>query len=166
MLRPSSSVAGICTGFAPQDTQILIWNKYQSKYYNGFIPYEETLFPLQTYDFIRFGLANPVNDTGSVDYSFSSYALYRIISSSIGDVNDIPSNLTLESVITGSFSADLPHTTGSVPQGFRIFRRVPDETKVTVSPIPAYLQNGILIPNNFNPNVNPVALARKVGLIT
>ena len=166
MLRPSSSVAGICTGFSPQDNQISIWNKYQSKYYTAFIPYEETLFPLQTYDFIRFGLTNPVNDTGSVDYSFSSYALYRIISSSIGDVNDIPSNLTLESVITGSFSADLPHVPGFVPQGFRIFRRVPDETKVTVSPIPAYLQNGILIPNNFNPNVNPVTLARKVGLIT
>jgi len=166
MLRPSSSVAGICTGFSPQDAQISIWNKYQSKYYNAFIPYEETLFPLQTYDFIRFGLTNPVSVTGSVDYSFSSYALYRIISSSIGDVNDIASNLTLESVITGSFSADLPHTIGTTPQGFRIFRRVPDETKVTVSPIPAYLQNGILVPSNFNPSVDPVALARKVGLIT
>jgi hypothetical protein len=166
MLRPSSSVAGICTGFSPQDNQISIWNKYQSKYYNAFIPYEETFFPLRTYDYIRFGLTNPVNITASVDYSFSSFALYRIVSSSIGDVNDIASNLTLESTITGSFSANLPTTIGSVPQGFRIFRRVPDETKVTVSPLPGYLQNGILVPNNFNPNVDPLALARKVGLIT
>ena len=163
MLRPSSSVAGICTGFSPQDNQISIWNKYQSKYYNTFIRYEETLFPLRTYDYIRFGLTNPPNITASVDYSFSSYALYRIVSSSIGDVNDIASNLTLEQTITGSFSANL---TGSISQGFRIFRRVPDETKVTVSPLPAYLQNGILVPNNFNPNVDPLALARKVGLIT
>jgi hypothetical protein len=166
MLRPSSSVAGICTGLSSQDNQISIWNKYQSKYYTAFIPYEETLFPLRTYDYIRFGLTNPANVTASVDYSFSSYALYRIVSSSVGDVNDIASSLTLESVITGSFSADLPHTIGTTPQGFRIFRRVPDETKVTVSPIPAYLQNGILVPSNFNPNVDPVALARKAGLIT
>ena len=163
MLRPSSSVAGICTGFTAMDNQISIWNKYQSKYYNAFIPYEETLFPLQNYDFIRFGLVNPTNPTSSVDYSFSSYALFRILSSSIGDVNDVASSLTLEKVITGSFSTDLQ--TSTPLQGFRIFRRVPDETKVTVSPIPANLQNGILVPYNFNPNVDPVTLARKVGLI-
>jgi len=166
MLRPSSSVAGICTGFTAMDNQISIWNKYQSKYFNAFIPYQETLFPLQNYDFIRFGLVNPTNPTSSVDYSFSSYALFRILSSSIGDVNDVASSLTLERVITGSFSTDLQ--TSTPLQGFRIFRRIPDETFVVVD---TYAQinvdptvGGLLIPDDFNPAYDPITVARQAGI--
>ena len=159
LLRPSSSDAGICTGLAPQNTNIQIWNKYQSKYYTAFIPYSETLFPLLNNDFVRFGRSGSQNQ--QLDSSFAGYATYRIVSSSAGDIGNIYSSLYLTPTLTGSFTSDVPQDL----QNFRIFRRVPDETKVTVSPIPAYLQNGILVPSNFNPNVDPVALARKVGLI-
>jgi hypothetical protein len=166
MLRPSSSVAGICTGFTAMDDQISIWNKDQSKYFNAFIPYGETLFPLQNYDFIRFGLVNPTNPTSSVDYSFSSYALLRILSSSIGDVNDVASSLTLERVITGSFSTDLQ--TSTPLQGFRIFRRITDETQVLITTNPQINVDpaigGLLIPEDFNPDYDPITIARQFGI--
>ena len=120
----------------------------------------ETLFPLLNNDFVRFGRSGSQNQ--QLDSSFAGYATYRIVSSSAGDIGNVYSSLYLTPTLTGSFTSDVPQDL----QNFRIFRRVPDETKVTVSPIPAYLQNGILVPSNFNPNVDPVALARKVGLIT
>lgn len=52
----------------------------------------------------------------------------------------------------------------STNQGMRIYRRIPNESFVVSS---KYMQlvNGLLIPENYNPNLNPLEVARKAGLL-
>jgi hypothetical protein len=130
------------------------------------IPYSNTHLPVKFADFIRFGKQG-VAQSASLDYSFQGQGLYRIISSSIATSSIGISSLNIQPVLLNTFfNVDLSDASSINTQNFRIFRRVPNETKVVVSPAPGYLQTGILVPANFNPNVDPVALARKVGLIT
>jgi hypothetical protein len=97
----------------------------------------------------------------------------------------------IESIITGSYwysggkavssSLAITPTTGSFLQGqslsttyntqyFRILRRVPDETSVLVSTYPQINvtsgEVGILIPENFNINYDPITIAKAAGLIS
>jgi hypothetical protein len=45
-----------------------------------------------------------------------------------------------------------------------MMRRVPNETFVLVKNKPQYVGGGLLIPANFNPNYNPIDVARKAGI--
>ena len=57
--------------------------------------------------------------------------------------------------------------TGGDPdyQRFRVFRRIPTQTNVLIGiPIPD-LTEGFLIPENYNPNLNPIDLAKIAGII-
>jgi hypothetical protein len=57
--------------------------------------------------------------------------------------------------------------TGGNPdyQRFRVFRRIPTQTNVLIGiPIPD-LTEGFLIPENYNPNLNPIDLAKIAGII-
>jgi hypothetical protein len=130
------------------------------------IPYSNTYLPIKFADFIRFGKQG-VAQSASLDYSFQGQGLYRIAATTIATSSIGTSSLSIVPQLTNNFpSVDLSSGPSIDSQNFRIFRRVPNETKVVVSPMPGYLQNGILVPSNFNPSVDPLALARKVGLIT
>ena len=120
------------------------------------IPAVDTYFPLQYGDFIRFGYSSGgVND---VDYSFEGTALYRLQKALTGsDYNNSSSLLVPSSVVTSFPSVQ-------TDQNYRIFRRVPNETFVLVKKKPIYAGGGLLIPANFNPNYNPIDVARKAGV--
>ena len=51
-------------------------------------------------------------------------------------------------------------------QNLRIFRRIPNETYVTLQNFPSYLDPGFLVPFNFDPRYNVYDLARRAGIIT
>ena len=161
-----SDPTGNTLAYVTNNDQFQFYDKINQEYpYFGTIPYSNTYLPLQLGDFIRFGKQG-VNVTESLDYSFNSLGLYRIDSINIAPSLITTSSLSIKPTLTNKFpSVVATGVSGFDTQNFRIFRRIPNETKVTVSPKPGYLQNGILIPYNFNPNVDPVALARKVGLI-
>ena len=120
------------------------------------IPAVDTYFPLQYGDFIRFGYSSGgVND---VDYSFEGTALYRLQRALTGsDYNNSSSLLVPSSLVTSFPSVQ-------TDQNYRIFRRVPNETFVLVKKKPIYAGGGLLIPANFNPNYNPIDVARKAGV--
>ena len=76
----------------------------------------------------------------------------------IGTDYNTSSSLSVN-LITGSFPSNI------ATQNWRIMRRVPKDNFVLVQNIPSYRSSGLLIPQNFNPNYDPYALARKAGII-
>tara|TARA_R110000868_G_scaffold193091_1_gene437777 strand:- start:3291 stop:7736 length:4446 start_codon:yes stop_codon:yes gene_type:complete len=123
--------------------------------------YSDTLLPLQYGDFIRFASSSAYLDqTFSGQYSSS---LLRVSEIEVGG------NSTT-SPTTSSFihlNGELPTYLGSIIfNNFRIFRRVPNETFVVTKQFPANIGAGLLIPFNFNPNYDPVVVAKAAGLIT
>lgn len=114
------------------------------------VPIANTYLPLQQYDYIRFGTT-----LNSMDSSFTGETLTQITAFSQSADYDATSSLYIN-VLTGSV------TTNSL---WRMMRRVPKDNFVLVQYIPSYVDSGLLIPNNFNPNYDPYTLARKAGLI-
>jgi hypothetical protein len=126
-----------------------------------FVKTENTLFPLQEFDFIRFGNSTGSSFVSGLDNTFNNGFLYYI--------TNIQTNDFLNPNFSGSFnpipqSYSLNKTDAN--QTFRIFRRVPNESFVLIQNIPSYKDPGFLIPENFNPNFDPYELARKAGIIT
>jgi len=160
MITGSSPVLGKVIRYGFDNDVIQIYNKNTGRYVTGgtdSIEYEDTYFPLQIGDFIRFGF-----DTGGIsgsDYSFNQQ-LYTINKLTAGDYNDVTSSLQITSVITGSF----PYNPNQ--QNFRIFRRIPNESFVLVKYNPSYGDPGFLVPTNFNPAYDPYTLAKKAGIIS
>jgi hypothetical protein len=158
MVTGSSPTLGKVIRYGFDNDIIQIYNKKTSRYVTGgvdSVEYAETYFPLQVGDFIRFG--SDTGGTGSVDYSFNQQ-LYAIKKLTAGDYDDQISLLEVSTVITGSFPSNQNQ------QNFRIFRRVSDETSVVVSTNPQINitsgEVGILIPEDFNPNYNPIAISK------
>jgi hypothetical protein len=159
MISGSSPFLGKVVLYGFDNDIIQIYNKKTERYVTGgndIILYEDTYFPLQVGDFIRFG--SDVGGSVGLDYSFSQQ-LYAIKNLTLGSYNDIPSSLEVIPIVTGSFPA------AQDKQNFRLFRRIPNETYVVVQNLPQYDGGGLLIPENFNPNFDPYDLARKAGLI-
>jgi hypothetical protein len=115
------------------------------------VPIANTYLPLQQYDYIRFGTT-----LNSMDSSFTGEALTQITAFSQSADYDATSSLYIN-VLTGSVSSN---------SLWRMMRRVPKDNFVLVQYIPSYVDSGLLIPNNFNPNYDPYTLARKAGLIS
>jgi len=118
------------------------------------IVYSNTYLPLQYGDYIRFGTTT----TSSMDSSFYGTGSYQLISAQSGSDYNSSSSLYMNRI------------TGSVPsnpltQNWRILRRVPNETFVLVSTLPTFTGKGLLIPYNFDPNYDPIEVAKKAGLI-
>ena len=116
---------------------------------------ENTYFPLQQYDYIRFGTST----TSNLDNSFTGDALAQITNI----------NSAINNIGTSSLNIQLNTTSTAIPTGqtqnWRIFRRVPLDNFVLIKYKSQYLDSGLLIPQNFNPNYDPYTLARKAGLI-
>jgi hypothetical protein len=115
------------------------------------IPPNDTFFPLQEYDYIRFG-----DTTWGIDKSFTSKYGMQITSTSSIDLAPI----SLYGLLYSG-----PGTSSVNQVQYRIFRRLPKDNYVLIKNIPSYTDSGLLIPQNFNPNYDPYTLARKAGLI-
>lgn len=124
-----------------------------------------TLFPIQDYDFIR------IADTGSsfsssLDSTFTALGLYQIKDIFTGSAVPVQTS-SLSIVPFMNDTTALVTATGGDPQyqRFRVFRRIPTQTNVLIGiPIPN-LTEGFLIPENYNPNLNPTDLAKIAGII-
>jgi len=134
--------------------------------------YVDTLFPISKYDYIRFGTTGSSSDSGSLDNTFEGLLLFNITNTPTYTTASATSSLSVTPVITSNFNPIYNTVVGSsnLNQNYRIFRRVPDETSVVVSTNPQINitsgEVGILIPENFNPNYDPVAIAKGAGLIS
>jgi len=125
----------------------------------------DTLFPLQDYDFIR------IADTGSsisssLDGTFTALGLYQIKDIFTGSA--VPVQTSSLSIIPfmNDTTALVTATDGNPNfQRFRVFRRMPTQTNVLIGIVISGLTDGFLIPENYNPNLNPIDLARIAGII-
>jgi len=162
-LTGSSITQGIVSTYQMDEglSSIYLINKYTlTAYPQSSFPQPTpsgTYLPLQTYDFIRFG-----NTSGqSMDSRFIGNGLYQITSINIGSDYTISSSLGVYPLYTSSTSID----SNPLAQNWRLMRRVPLDNFVLVKNMPAYTDSGFLIPQNYNPTLDPYALARKAGII-
>jgi len=138
----------------------------------GITSYTDTLLPITKYDYIRFGTTGSSSDSGSLDNTFNGLLLFTITDTPTYTTASATSSLTITPVITSSFEPIYNTFGGStnLNQNFRIFRRIPDETSVVVSTNPQINvtsgEVGILIPENFNINYDPITIAKAAGLIS
>jgi hypothetical protein len=148
-----------------------IRSKSKNQFINAYTPpylieYEDTMFPLQYGDMIRFGTTGSysVSNTASLDGTFTAGGLFQISSIITGSDPYQTGSIILNSLIN-----NYPFTQNVIPnknlQNFRIMRRIPNESYVLIKNKPSYLDPGFLIPFNFNPNYNPYDLAKKAGII-
>ena len=109
------------------------------------------------YDIIRF-------------YPTSSIDEYYALQGTSGSV-DVIERVIMSQSIDGNnfyFYLDSPITASQFPsasndQGFRIYRRIPNETFVYINGYQA--GSGFLIPGNYDPNLDYLQIARKAGLL-
>jgi len=160
LITGSSPTLGPVVSYqAGAGTTLQIFNKTTGQFAQDstIVPISDSYFPLRYGDFIRFGYDS--GGVNGVDYSFNGTAMFRLQTPLSGsDYNTSSSLLVQSSAITTSF----PST--QADQNFRIFRRIPNETFVLVKKKPIYVGGGLLIPANFNPNYNPLDVARKAGI--
>jgi len=124
-----------------------------------------TLFPLQDYDFIR------IADTGSsfsssLDSTFTALGLYQIKDIFTGSAVPVQTS-SLSIVPFMNDTTALVTATGGDPnyQRFRVFRRISTQTNVLIGIPISGLTEGFLIPENYDPNLNPIDLAKIAGVI-
>jgi hypothetical protein len=131
---------------------------------SGILP-TDTLFPLQKYDFIR--IANTGSTiSSSLDGTFSALGLYQIKDIFTGSAVPVQTS-SLSIVPFMNNTTAVATATGGDPdyQRFRVFRRIPTQTNVLIGTIIPGLTEGLLIPENYNPNLNPTNLAKIAGII-
>ena len=144
-----------------------LFNKRTGEYYNtsinsGVVLWEDTYLPLQYGDFIRFG-SNVGDVTGSLDYNFDGLSLNRIVNFTA--VSASGGNTLQISPEVNTPARTLLDSANDNNQNFRIFRRVPNETFVVTKQFPVNIGAGILLPQNFNPDLDPLTVTREAGLI-
>ena len=126
------------------------------------ISYADTYLPLKYGDFIRFG-ENGSSPTSSLD-TLPALGLYHIKSLTIGASASLSSSIEVAPVLNADTIKIAQATFGPENQFYRVYRRVPNETFVVIKKKPTYPGGGLLIPANFNPNYNPLDVARKAGI--
>ena len=127
------------------------------RFESGMINSDNSLFPTQQYDIIRFYPTSSIDEyytlqgaSGSVD------VIERVIMSQSVDGNNF--YFYLDSPISAS-----QFPSASNDQGFRIYRRIPNETFVYINDYQA--GSGFLIPGNYDPNLDYLQIARRAGLL-
>jgi len=134
-----------------------------------YFPYRDSLFPLKYGDFIRFGTTGSYsqNNIYALDGTFQASGLLQIKQINLGPSPVSTSSIEVTPVITGHITGSLqtPFNGSYVNQNYRIFRRIPNETFILIQNKPVNPGAGVIVPHNFNPNYDPIQLARQVGLI-
>lgn len=154
---------------------VSFYNKNTGGYINyatstATINYEDTYLPLQYGDLIRFGKLGSYNpsNTSSLDGTFNAGGLFQILNITTGSDNNVSSSINITPILSQyPFSQKVALTSKNL-QNFRILRRVPDETWVTTATNPSINTDpaigGFLIPEDFNPNYDPISVARSIGI--
>ena len=131
--------------------------------------YEDTYFPLQYGDFIRFGNTGSYSytNTGSLDGTFTGAGVYYIKSITTGSDFTLTGSLEIVPTLTGE-AAKLVIPSAADNQNYRIIRRVSNETWVTTN-FNANMNvdptiGGLLVPQDFNPAYDPISVARQAGI--
>jgi hypothetical protein len=127
------------------------------RFESGMINSDNSLFPTQQYDIIRF-------------YPTSSIDEYYTLQGASGSV-DVIERVIMSQSVNGNnfyFYLDSPISASQFPsasndQGFRIYRRIPNETFVYINDYQA--GSGFLIPGNYDPNLDYLQIARRAGLL-
>lgn len=127
------------------------------------VSYSNTYLPLQYGDFIRFGTTGSSNDTGSIDGSFGGLQTVNISSGSTTVWNQSSSIYLANTLTPGVITQQIGLNAN---QNFRIFRRILSETFVLLKQNPVNANAGLLVPHNFNPNYDPITIAKAAGLIS
>ncbi len=156
-------------------TGVSFYNKNTGEYTNYATPtpiinYTDTYLPLQYGDLIRFGKLGKYkpNNTSSLDGTFNAGGLFQILNITTGSDNNITSSINITPILSQyPFSKEVALTSKNL-QNFRILRRVPDETYLTTTTNPTINTDpaigGLLIPEDFNPNYDPIIVARQAGI--
>ena len=115
--------------------------------------------PIQQYDKIR------IFPLGSENPSLTTASLDRTITSTTQATSTISGSLTISPSITSSLWRNISGST----QAFRIYRKIPHEDFVVINNISVSNINpagpGLLIPKNYNPNLDYLAIAKKAGIL-
>ena len=116
--------------------------------------------PVKSSDKIRIfpkGNENPLLTTSSLE---------RTITSITSASSTVSGSITISPSITSSLWRNVSGST----QAFRIYRKIPHEDFVVVNNIPVTIGSstvgsGLLIPQNYNPNLDYLAIAKKAGIL-
>jgi len=143
---------------------LTFYNKTTGQISDEIIPYQDTLLPLHKNDFIRFGDLGS-SSSSSLDGSFEALGLYRIKEINIAATASDSSSLEITPALNADTTAVTTWGFGTTNQTCRIFRRIPNETFVITKQLPANREAGLLVPQNFNPDLDPLTVARGAGII-
>lgn len=172
LTNPSSSEGIIEHFYFAGFKGVSIMNRDTGQYVNDnstepLINYNDTYFPLQYGDLIRFGTTSSYNNTNleALDGTFSGGGLFQISKIVTGSDNNVTSSLQINTVIDSYPFVQNTALVSKSNQNFRILRRISSENFVTVQNLPLFKDPGFLIPFNFNPNYNVYDLAKKAGLL-
>lgn len=144
--------------------KLQIWNKITQDYErsgsgNENIRFEDSLLPIQFGDYIRIGTSATINSV-PLNYLTTTHQLFQIYSGSIIDATSPPS---------GSIyvSGPGPSNFGAYnTQAFVLYRRLDNPFFVVIKNIPTNTSEGLIIPQNYDPSLNYIELAKKAGVIT
>lgn len=136
-----------------------LWNVSKNEYSNPAIDgesiyYYDTLLPIRSGDYIRIGYFNYLDNP-----SFGSET--RQITSTIFNPT---SSYSGSLVISAPFSSALSSSSLSTTQTYRIYRRIRSENFVSVPNYPTD-GTGLLIPENYDPNLNVLEIAKKAQIL-
>jgi len=128
---------------------------------------ENTYFPIEVTDFVRFGtlvsssMDSSIRNGSTQQSSIESLRTIKTVTSgtlvggsSVDLLSQIPSD------VMSSFPDPLD------PQNFRVVRKIPTEFYILVKSKPAgFTGEGLLLPHNFNPKYNAKRVAQELGVI-
>jgi len=164
LLTLTDPISGSISHYEFNNLNVYNPNTNESTNANSYVPPSDTLFPLQNYDFIR------VADTGSsvsssLDSSFTALGLYQIKNILTGSAVPVQSSSLSIVPFMNDSTAEVTDVNTPDEQRFRVFRRIPSQTNVLLNAPVSGLAEGLLIPENYDPNLNPSDLARSAGII-
>ena len=165
LLTGSSTTQGKINSIATDYDSSKIFNRQTGTYAptSTFISYDDTYLPLQYGDFIRFGSGSVPMDSTPTGRSLNQY-----LSASIG--NELQIGTVISLIYFGNaIPSPLRNTLDVIGETeYRIFRRIPDETWVVTISNPNINTDpaigGLLIPEDFNPDYDPITIARQAGI--
>jgi hypothetical protein len=118
------------------------------------ILYQNIVTPIQPFDYIRLGITGSsfLNNT-----SLTSSYTYQI------------SNVNITGSLGNTGSLDVYGTITNLPseygQAYIIYRRIPSDSYIIINKEINSNTSGLIIPANFNPAYDPIAIAKKIGII-
>ena len=127
----------------------------------AYTAFQDVISPIKANDYIRLGtIGSTFFGTDANNIQTTASSIYQIIDTNI--------DTTGNGLYTGSLTVNT--TVNSLPdslfnQAYIIYRRIPSENYVVINKTINLNNEGLLIPANFNPDYDPIAIARRAGVI-